>query len=220
MDRTDELVKKEIVDELYWDYRVDAAKVNVQVQEGKVNLTGSVPSFSAKNAASNATWSVKGVKSVNNQLDIMLPSGIQIPTDEEIKSNAEWTLNWNPDVYSLDIQVIVTNGVVKLEGTVDSYWKLWKAEQLVSDLRGVIDVANHLTVTPGDDVEDKEIAQSIEKALERTFYVEAENITVLVEKGKVTLTGIVPSYYARGRAYEAAALTEGVVKVDNNIIVM
>jgi osmotically-inducible protein OsmY len=103
---------------------------------------------------------------------------------------------------------------------VDSYWKQSKAEQLVSNLRGVIDVANHLTVTPGDDILDKDIAQSIEKAIERTFYVEAENITVLVENGKIALTGIVPSYYARGRAYEAAALTEGVVKVDNNIIVM
>jgi osmotically-inducible protein OsmY len=66
---------------------------------------------------------------------------------------------------------------------------------------------------------DKDIAQDIESALERNQYVDAENVTVKVEDGKVTLTGTVSSYYARGTAYDAAAFTLGVLQVDNHIVV-
>lgn len=220
MNRTNEMVKRDVVEELFWDYRVDAANVNVQVDDGEVKMTGAVPGYTAWNAASEAAWSVDGVQTVTNQLDIEFPSDYQVPTDEEIKTNAEWTLSWNPDVNSLDIQVTVTNGEVKLEGTVDVYWKVWKAEQLVSNLCGVTAVENHLAVTPGDGILDKDIAKDIESALERNLYVDAEKVTVIVKNGKVTLTGTVPTYYARGRAYQAAALTLGVTEVQNNILVV
>jgi osmotically-inducible protein OsmY len=128
-------------------------------------------------------------------------------------------LAWNPDVHSADIDVTVTGGVVNLAGAVDAYWKRWKAENLVSNLRGVVDVENHLAVVPTESFVDKDIASEIEAALERNLYINAQKVTVKVESGKATLTGTVPSYYARGRAHDAAAVTAGVLEVDNRIVV-
>ncbi|MBN1261138.1 MAG: BON domain-containing protein [Anaerolineae bacterium] len=124
---------------------------------------------------------------------------------------------WNPDIYSLDIDVSVSNGVLTLEGTVDAYWKKWKAENLLSDLRGVISITNHLVVVPGDGFTDKAIAADIESALKRNQYVDAEDITVKVEEGHVTLTGSAPTYYARMRARSAAMNAPGVIEVENEI---
>ncbi len=107
---------------------------------------------------------------------------------------------------------------MRLEGNVDSYWKRWKAEDLISELIGVIDVENHLTIVPTDDFMDKEIAKDIEKALDRNLYVDAENITVKVNQGEVTLTGTTPTNYARSKAFSAAAFTPGVIDVENEII--
>jgi len=121
--------------------------------------------------------------------------------------------------HSLDILVNVTAGIIKLEGTVDSYWKRWKAEDLISDLRGVIDVENHLAVVPTDEFIDKEIAKDIEDALKRNTYVNAENITVKVSDGEVLLTGTVPTYYAHNKAYSAAAFTPGVKDIDNKVLI-
>jgi osmotically-inducible protein OsmY len=40
---------------------------------------------------------------------------------------------------------------------------------------------------------DKDIATDIEQALKRNNHVDAESITVEVERGKATLSGVVPS---------------------------
>lgn len=218
MIRTDEEIKRDLIDELYWDYRVDASSVKAEVSNGKVTLSGTVPSYSARNAAATAAWGIDGVSEVTNLLSVRFPPTYTIPTDAEITASAERALAWNPDVYSEDINVNVSGGVVRLEGIVDAYWKRGKAEDLVGTLRGVVEVENRLAVVPSESFLDKDIARDIEAALERNLYVKAEDVTVKVEDGNVTLTGTVPSYYARGRAYEAAALTPGVLRVDNNIV--
>ena len=217
--RTDQAIKRDLIDELYWDHRVDASDVKAEVVNGKVTLTGNVPSYSARSAAATAAWDIDGVSEVTNLLAVRFPPSQAVPTDAEIKVSAERTLAWNPDVYSADIKVTVMGGLVRLDGTVDGYWKRWKAQDLVSNLRGVIDVENHLTVVPSDDFLDKDIAQDIEAALERSQYVNAERVTVEVEDGDVTLTGTVPTYYARLRARDAAAFTSGVLEVDNHLVV-
>jgi osmotically-inducible protein OsmY len=217
--RTDEDIKRDLVDEMYWDYKVDASDIKIEVSDGRVTLTGTVPSYSARNAASTATWGIDGVTEVINLLTVEFPPALTVPADTDLKTRVENSLTWNPDIYSVDIDVRVTDGVVRLEGTVDSYWKRWKAEDIISDLSGVIDVENHLAVVPSESFVDKDIAEDIESALERNIYVDAEQVTVKVENGKVTLTGTVPSYFARGKAYDAAAFTPGVIEVDNNLVV-
>jgi osmotically-inducible protein OsmY len=220
MIRTDEQIKKDIVDEVYRDYRVDASNVKVEVTNGQVTLTGTVPTYTAREAANTATWGIAGIKEVTNLLTVRFPDTFDVPTDAQIKRDAERRLAWNPDVYSVDVDVSVLGGVVTLEGTVDAYWKRWQAENLVAQARGVIDIENHLAVVPTGSFIDKDVATDIEAALERNLYVDAEKVTVEVEHGRVTLSGSVPTYYGRARAYEAAAHTPGVVAVDNNIAVI
>jgi osmotically-inducible protein OsmY len=183
-----------------------------------VTLTGRIPSYTARNFATADAWGIAGVKGVDNLLRVTYPATVTMPTDVQIETSVTRTLTWNPDVDSLNIDVAVVNGTVTLEGTVDSYWQRWKAEDLVSDLSGVVAVENHLTVVPGEDFVDQDIAQEIEAALERNLYVASEDVTVKVENGAVTLTGTVPSHYARQRAYNAAANTRGVVDVRNDIV--
>ena len=56
MIRTDQAIKRDLIDELYWDHRVDASDVKAEVVNGKVTLTGNVPSYSARSAAATAAW--------------------------------------------------------------------------------------------------------------------------------------------------------------------
>jgi osmotically-inducible protein OsmY len=217
---TDETIKKGIIDELYWDYRVDASNVKVQVSDGCVELTGTVRDFAARRSANADAWAIDGVREVSNLLIVRFPLDFEVPEDKEIESTAQMTLAWNREIYSADVDVSVVGGVVKLEGTVDAYWQKWRAEELVSDLSGVRDVQNHLAVVPGERHADKQIAEEIEAALIRGAYVDAQEITVKVEDGNVKLTGTVPTAFARVRAYDAAARTPGVVSVDNNISIV
>jgi osmotically-inducible protein OsmY len=219
MRRTDEQVKKAVVDHLYWDSSVDASGIKVEVSEGKITLTGIVPSHRMMLAAVEDAWSVVGVKEVDNLLIVRFQASFTPPSDAEIQRNAKNVLAWNPDVYSYDINVSVTGGMVTIEGTVDVYWKRWKVENLISNLSGVIGVENHLAVVPTASIVDKEIAKYIEAALNRNVYVFAEDIAVKVEHGKVSLAGTVPTWYARWQAFDAAALTPGVTHIDNKLVI-
>jgi len=46
MARSDEVIKKDVVDELYWDNRIDASKVTATVNDGAVTLAGAGPRHS------------------------------------------------------------------------------------------------------------------------------------------------------------------------------
>jgi osmotically-inducible protein OsmY len=213
-------IKKDIVDQLYGDYRVDAAEVQVEVDGGQVTLTGAVPNLTARNAATADAWEIAGVKRVINLLTVRFPPSFSVPSDEAIEDSARATLAWSPAVYSETIDVSVTGGVVRLEGTVDAYWKRWKAENLASDLSGVREVENRLAVVPTESRLDQQIAEDIEAALVRSLHIDPDRVTVKVEHGKVRLTGSVETYYGRARAYEAAANTVGVIEIDNDIAVV
>jgi osmotically-inducible protein OsmY len=79
--RLDETIKKDVVGQLYWDSRVDASEINVTVDEGTVTLSGSVPTFLAREAATSDARLVHGVTWVDNQLRIVYPQPQTLPSD-------------------------------------------------------------------------------------------------------------------------------------------
>ncbi len=212
-------IKKRVVDELYFDNRVDASEVEVVVKDGKAILDGEVESYYARSAAAEDAWAVIGVTDVVNKLDVKYPVEIEIMSDEDIASSIDSKLLWNTAIDSTKIDVSVDGGVVELEGAVDAYWKKLRAGTLAMDVSGVIDVKNEVAVVPTDDYVDKAIAQDIVDSLERRFTVDEENVNVTVENGIVTLTGTVEDYTAYASAENAAELTAGVIDVDNKLYV-
>lgn len=217
--RTNEEIKKDVVDQLYWDGRIDASNVKVEVSEGEVVLTGSVPNYTAYQAAHDDAWAMSGVRNVRNDLTIKYPPGVKVPADAEILSNIENLLLWQPNIDSTDMDVIVENGWVTLRGSVDAFWKKIRAEELAMDLAGVLGITNELAVVPTEKFEDKTIAQDIEAAMERNANINTDLIDVEVENGKVTLTGSVPSLKALRSAQRIAEHTPGVLMVDNEIAI-
>jgi osmotically-inducible protein OsmY len=219
MNRKDETIMKEVVDQLYWDNRVDADGVTVHVDNGVVTLEGTVPTNGARSSAVTDTWMIDGVTSVEDRIDVEISPTIEIPTDAEIRNNIENILSWNTDINVMDIEVTVEGGVVTLEVPVDEYWKKWKAVELVSDVNGVIDIIDEMIVVPTGSFIDQDIAVTINEALDRNLYIDAEDITVEVEHGKVTLTGVGPTNFVRSKAGDIASYTAGVIEVHNNLVV-
>lgn len=217
MTALEEIKKKEIVDTLYWDNRVDTSKVTVQVADGEVTLTGTVPSLGARQAAENDAWLIDGIASVNNQLTIDYP--VPQPPDLELKGTIDTLLLWSSAIDSAGIETAVEAGIVTLRGTVATYWEAWQAEKLAQDLSGVLEVVNELSVVPSESMVDEDIAEQIVAAFRRDRWVNADEITVAVVGGEVTLTGEVADWTDRTRAEEIAASRLGVRSVENLILV-
>ncbi|MFW5894058.1 MAG: BON domain-containing protein [Verrucomicrobiota bacterium] len=219
MPRADEDIKKDVVDQLYWDDRVNAADIQVEVLDGNVRLIGTVPDYLGRAAATGDAWAVAGVLGVDNTLAVTFPAKFDVPDDADIRANAANILRWRPGLDITKIQVEVNAGIVTLKGNVDSYWKRNDAEWAVAGVVGVVDVINELSVVPTEDIVDEVIAQDVERALERNLLVEPDEVTVKVANNEVTLTGTVPTYAAHQAAESAAIYTPGVVDVMNCLTV-
>jgi osmotically-inducible protein OsmY len=217
---SDEEIKKRIVDDLYWDSSIDASKVQVIVDNGKVILSGPVPSYSARNRATDAAYRIMDVILVDNRLAVKYPPAAPIPGDSDIRETVLNHLAADPDMDSTDIRVSVKKGVVTLDGSVDEYWKRGEAERIVCRARGVCDILDKLTVVPTRSTADKAIAADVRAALERNFKGTTECVTIEVVDGIVTLTGTVPTWSARHAAVNAAEFTRGVIDVIDDLDVI
>ena len=188
--KTDSELQRDVLDELKWEPSVDAAHLGVAVKDGIVTLTGHVTSYAQKYVAERAAKRVLGVRAVANELDVKLP-GSSRRTDEDIAAAAVNALKSNLSIPSDRIKVIVSDGLVKLEGEVEWQFQKDAAARAVRYLPGVIGVTNLIIVKPR--VAPSEIKAKIEDALKRSAETDARRISVELEGGKVTLRGIVRS---------------------------
>jgi osmotically-inducible protein OsmY len=211
-------IKKNVVDQLMWDDRLQGSDIKVEFQNGILRLFGNVPNYYAKNVAEVNALQVNGVLAVKNELGVKSTS-LDLPSDDELRERVKETLYWNNNIDYSKMDVQVNNHVVTLLGLVDSYWKVGLAEEIVQSIKGVTQVINKLSVVPGQNMKDEIIAQSIMEALERNPEIAEEKIVVKVQDGVVTIEGNVDNWRESKAAYQAALYTKGVKNIQNNLSV-
>lgn len=219
MARKEDEIRKDVLDELRWDTRVDAAAVTVEVKDGIVTLGGEVPTYQERAAAVESAISVSGVKDVVNEIAIHPLDVPTLPADADIQDRIRTMLEWNTRINEADIQTSVVDGIVTLEGAVDTHWKRPYVEEIVGNIRGVVAIHNNLAVVPTRSVTDQIIAEDVVAALKRNLLVDADSIEVRVENAIVTLSGRVSSHAERKAAEGDASITSGVVEVRNKLTV-
>ncbi len=217
--KADEFIKQDVIDQLVWDASVDANDVMVSVIDGVVQLSGVVPSYTAKIAAENNAWRVADVVQVENMIEVEFPAGVTLPGDTEITNMVESKLLWNDQIDATNIDVVTLNGIVTLTGNVNSYWEKSLAEDIAFATRGVMYVENNLTVIVGKSYVDIDIESDIKRAFKRNIFIDADKVNVSVSNGVAHLTGRVPYYSMKKEAFDTAMHTAGVLDVVNEIIV-
>ena len=127
--QTDEEIRTMVVNELYWDDRVDPTNIQVEVHDGQVVLKGTAPTYAALGAAEEDARAIAGIQNVDNQLAVQPPAHELVPTDPEIESNILNTLRWHSQVDASDLSVTADDGWVILKGTVPAYWQKIKRKK-------------------------------------------------------------------------------------------
>lgn len=216
MANTDETIQRDALDEMKWDMRIQPNEIGVAVKDGVVTLTGTVDTYVKKQAAVQAAERVRGVKAVANDLQVRLP-GMGERTDTDLARAAREALKWDSEAPSDAVKIAVSDGLVTLEGEVESGFQKRAAEHAVYRLAGVKGVANLLIVRPR--VTAGEFRQDIEKALVRNARTDAQHINVEVEGSTVILRGTVASVAEKEAAEDTAWAEPGVSEVENFIVV-
>jgi len=226
--RKDKYVAKsddEIEDALKWamsyDPRVLSFNVEPRVNLGWVTLTGTVDNLMAKKAAERLARHTVGVVGVSNRLKVRAPETMDNRSDREILEDVRRNLIVDPYTESYEITTRVKDGIVTLQGTVDSYFERAQAAEVASKVSGVSAVANLIrvagatvyvepeysypwypavTALPKSPRPDHKIKDHIEAELWWSPYVDADDVNVEVENDVATLTGTVDTW----REYHAA----------------
>jgi osmotically-inducible protein OsmY len=215
--KTDQQLQKDVMAELAWEPGLDASGIGVAVKQGVVTLSGRVDTFSKKWLAETATKRVTGVRAVAEDLEVALGPG-STRTDADIASAAVNALGWNVSVPKNAIQVVVDEGVVRLEGKVEWSYQRRAAEDAVRPLWGVRSVVNNVQISPT--VRPSDVKTAIERAFERNARLEANRIRVeAVGDGKVTLKGAVKTWSEREEAERAAYAAPGVSHVEDRLTI-
>jgi osmotically-inducible protein OsmY len=203
--------------ELRWDSRIGQAEVGVGVDDGVVTLTGTVDSWAKKLAAKEAAHRVVGVRDVADDVRVKLPGSLQ-RTDTEIAKDVRFALEWDAFVPHQSIRSTVSDGLVTLEGQINTLLQKEDAARAIRSVRGVKGVNNWLTVAPVK-ADPGELRKSIEQALERRAEREAEKIRVTVDDGIVTLEGRVRTWPQRTAVLGAVSHAPGVREVKDRLSV-
>ena len=214
--KTDSQLQGDVLAELKWWPSVNAAHIGVAAKDGVVTLTGQVAQYTEKAAAEDAAKGVYGVKGMANDIAVE-PPGSNKHSDQDIAEAALSAMKWDFEVPNDKVKVVVKNGWVTLEGTVDWQYQKDAAARCVRYLMGVTAVTNQIAIKPTAKWID--VKKEIEDAFRRNADLEARRITVSTHDGKVTLTGSVSSWSERNQAVSASWAAPGVTSVKNDLTV-
>ncbi len=216
-----EITDEEIVDAvnlaLQYDPRVITDNVTVSSRAGVVTLTGKVSNSKAKQAAGADAENTRGVWMVKNFLRIRPDV---VPADDTLIERVQQALRRDPYVELFEISVSADNGLVYLDGEVNTSFEKEHAEDVASRVKGVVDIMNLLDYDyEWEYSPDWQIRQQISTELFWNPALDASSITVTVDEGVAELIGSVATWQEH-----AAATTEayegGAKDVVNNIEVL
>ena len=140
-------------------------------------------------------------------------------TDALIQSNVISELKWEPSIDAATIGVSVRDGIVTLDGYVNSFVEKLTAVRVTSRVMGVKAVAQELKVRLPQSYErnDADIAEAAVNALEWNMNVPNDRVKVEVQDGMIILTGEVDWEYQRAAAHDAVCCLIGIKGVTDEI---
>ncbi len=214
--KTDQQLREDIIAELEYDPSIETKKISVATLNGIVTLSGSVPNFYEKWSIERAVKRVAGVSGIAEELTVQtFPNTEQ--TDSEIAQAARLAIQWSVAIAEEQIQIMVEQGIITLEGAVDWQYQKQNVYDAVIHLRGVQGIHNRITLKPY--LTSTDVREKIEAAFKRSANFNAKQVHVTVDNGNVTLEGNLPTWTERDTASRVAWNAAGVMTVNNQIMV-
>ena len=199
--------------------------IKIESKDGAVTLTGTVSQESHKTLARETVAGLRGVKSVDNKLEVKGESPA-VNSDAWIMTKVKTTLLLHRSV-SAGTTVDVKNGIVTLRGDANSQAEKDLTTEYAKDVDGVKDVKNEMVVskpakktqTTGGKIDDASITGLAKMTLLYHRSTSALNTSVTTNNGVVTLTGKAKNAAEKDLAAKYAGDVNGVKSVNNRMTI-
>jgi hyperosmotically inducible protein len=192
----------------------------VEVRDGVVTLTGRSRSVWAKDRAVELSISTEGVLAVEDRLEIARGE-----SDQKVAEEVAKAVNRYPHftIYD-DVNLQIEEGAVTLHGRVTMPFKSEEIGTRVAKVLGVQSVDNRIETLPVNIGDQKIRAALLYRIYGDSMFREYASranppIHIVVERGRVALTGAVRSEVEKRKAEHIARSTFGVFAVENRLSV-
>lgn len=190
----------------------------VEVRDGVVTLTGQSRSVWAKTRAVELSMKTEGVVAVEDRLEIARGE-----SDQKVAEEVAKAVNRYPyfTIYD-DVNLQIESGAVTLHGRVTMPYKSEEIGTRVSKVLGVQSVDNRIETLPVNIGDQRLRAALLYRIYGDSMFREYASrvnppIHIVVERGRVALTGAVRSEVERRKAEIIARSTFGVFDVQNRL---
>ncbi|RYD38839.1 MAG: BON domain-containing protein [Verrucomicrobiaceae bacterium] len=218
----DESVKTSVRSALDKNKALDAGRINIEVENGKAVLGGTVGTWDEQEIARETVSKVPGVLVVENRTEVTFDG---IRDDAQIAEQLRQLIANDPLCDGLSLSVSVKEGLIRLKGEVGSRGEY---DRLVrrSSVTGVFEVnADSLSINSDlkmEAVEDKQFTPeqmmaAMDDAMKADRRIDAALIRSELTEGVVALSGEVPTEEMKFAAESTARGIPGVMAVDNRI---
>ncbi|MEK7775009.1 MAG: BON domain-containing protein [Candidatus Zixiibacteriota bacterium] len=201
--------------------------IKVQSKDGVVTLTGTVSRESHKAMAEETVIGLPSVKSVSNQL-IVTAAPTSANSDLWLTERVKNTLLIHRSVSFANSDVTVIEGKVTLRGEASSEAQKQLSTEYASDVLGVKDVDNQMTVskfpaksyrTKDQKVDDASITTQVMMSMRYHHGMDVFDTKVSTHKGVVTLGGTALNQAEIDLATKRVSDIHGVKRVNNHMTI-
>lgn len=200
----------------------------VAVDSRIVTLTGKVDTLRTERLAAQVASEIAGVRQVRNKLRVTPGSGGK----GDLPRSVAAAFKRDPYVEKEEIYIVERDGEISLTGFVDSEFERERAKQVAEGVAGVRSVTDELQISETNPIyywqsakgskqareADSELQEDVREEFAWSPYVQDDDVSLWVRNGVVTLTGSVPSVFARIKA-EENAYEAGAARVVNRLVV-
>jgi hyperosmotically inducible periplasmic protein len=206
--------------------------IKIASKDGAVTLTGTVSEESHKTLARETVAGLRGVKSVDNKLEVK-GQGPAENSDAWLITKVKTTLLFHRSVSAVATEVNAKDGIVTLKGNATSQAEKDLTTEYAKDVVGVKDVKNEMVVstppkktqpskktqTAGDKIDDASITGMAKMTLLYHRSTSALNTSVTTNNGVVTLTGKAKNAAEKDLAAKYVNDVNGVKSVNNRMTI-
>lgn len=212
--KSNEILQKEVQEAIKFEPLLHAAEIGVIVKDAIVTLTGHVESLVKKTEALHAAKKIKGIAAIVDEIEVILEKSSAV-SDQQIAEQLVSIFKENHIVPKGTISIIVEKGWVTLEGLLPWNFQRDIARELVQNQIGVRGVTNNIKLKR--ELCDQVEKELLEKALQRHWAFDTDEIEIQVTGATVQLSGTVGSIFQKEEAEKIAYKTPGVIRVVNHL---
>lgn len=207
-------IRKEFFKALESEKDFGRYEIGADVRAGKVVLSGIVCCEESRARAEKIMWSLDGVKSVSNQLEIdpaFKSAGLQPAFDV---AEVDRRIKAQSSLGTFSIMASAQGETLVLSGQVTNPGDIARIENIAGQVPGVQRIDNRITTAAA--ISDRELADRVLQALAANPEVDTRGISIASNAGVVTISGKRPEHRDRDRILSIALMVEGVKDVEGN----